>query len=166
MTNEFRLKNTRAAKINLERVAWARERWAAGEATQRALADAVGISTQQMGRILRGESWRDAPRPKTIEDATASQARVIAMLRAQQPELLPEGALALSKMEKHDAERAKQALVVEGFPEPADGPPPMNESPSVLEKMQAHVRAEKEKLAEKQARENSIAEFIETPPKE
>lgn len=52
----FGRSNTRAGKLNPEKVRQLRERYAMGE-TQNALGKAFGISTNQVGRIVRGESW-------------------------------------------------------------------------------------------------------------
>lgn len=48
--------NARISRVEVQRI---RERAAAGE-TQQSIADAVGLSRQQVGRIVRGERWAAA----------------------------------------------------------------------------------------------------------
>lgn len=52
----FGRSNTRAGKLNPSKVREIRERYNMGE-TQRDLGVAFGVSTNQIGRIVRGESW-------------------------------------------------------------------------------------------------------------
>ena len=83
MTNEFRIRNTRAAKLTQTQVIWARERYAKGGCTQGQLARALGIGIAQMGKILRGEAWMQvaqAVREPTAGEIAESQRRLLEML--------------------------------------------------------------------------------------
>lgn len=105
-------KNSRTAKMTVSRVLEMRRRYAEGE-TQSSLARAFDLSVVQVGRIVRGESFREvggaaqqAPRTadeslrevvrmrenggmtSVQEDASASQERFLAMQRAM-GEILP-----------------------------------------------------------------------------
>lgn len=45
------------AKLNEARVEWARVRYAVGGVTMQWMADLLGVSKQQISRIIRGERW-------------------------------------------------------------------------------------------------------------
>ena len=86
----FGPKNSRAAKLTAGQVIAIREQYAAGGCTQADLCRHYGVSVIQIGRIINGQSWQKLPMaPKTAADAAASQARLLEMLRREQPEAIP-----------------------------------------------------------------------------
>ncbi len=94
----FSKDNVRAARLNSDQVAEMRQLYAQG-VTQRALGEHYGLSTVQVGRIVRGESWkrsyalsveeakaRIAPDPEGIlQRALETQARVLGAQSTGQP---------------------------------------------------------------------------------
>lgn len=58
MTNEFYRRNTKAAKLSWSQIGDIRREYEAG-ATQGELCKKYGMSVGQIGRIVRGESWKD-----------------------------------------------------------------------------------------------------------
>jgi hypothetical protein len=62
---KFSRGHTRAAKLTAEQVHLIRQQYADG-ATQRALSDAFGVTVAQIGRIVRGEVWKQFDNPAAI----------------------------------------------------------------------------------------------------
>ena len=92
MQNVFGRRNTKAAKLSRSQVQEIRERYERGE-TQRELGQAYGVSTGQIGRVVRGESWatadggeyRPLSSPQALED---SWQRVMKRAAESEPEPL------------------------------------------------------------------------------
>ena len=59
MNGQFQRRNTRSAKLTISAVQEIRRRYADGE-TQSNLARVFEVSLNQIGRIVRGESWQSA----------------------------------------------------------------------------------------------------------
>lgn len=85
MTGKFGVRNTRGSKLTLVDVAEIRSLYEGG-ATQGSLARMFNISVNQIGRIVRGESWHQ-PAAQSDEQikiaAKASAERLVARLQAE-----------------------------------------------------------------------------------
>lgn len=105
MTNNFRMQNSKAAKINAADVMKIRELYGIGW-TQSRLCREFQISIGQIGRIVRGESWQQLPKIATEEEIAQSKARALALLGA---EFLPEGMAPQTTLERLAADVAAEA---------------------------------------------------------
>jgi hypothetical protein len=79
----FQRHNSRAAKLNASQVAEIRQLYEEGWSQGR-LCREYGMSIGQIGRIVRGESWRDYRMPDRIpteEEVQASAKRLEALLK-------------------------------------------------------------------------------------
>lgn len=115
MENAFRFKNTAAARLTPGQVVEIRERYAEGE-SQAALSRAFQVSVNQIGRIVRGESWQRLPmgmatkqeQEKTLQNLLRVQKEVeeFGVVREQPPESSP-----LPGISRLSEEAAKKAAV-------------------------------------------------------
>ncbi len=64
-SNKFYTRNTKAARLTPTQVQEIRAKYATGNYTQGALCQEYDISIVQIGRIVRGESWKGMPIPAT-----------------------------------------------------------------------------------------------------
>ena len=55
------------SKLTLEKVRWVKEELMKGEAGRRELANALGVGTETIARIDRGDSWAHVPWPEKVE---------------------------------------------------------------------------------------------------
>jgi transcriptional regulator with XRE-family HTH domain len=65
----FKPRNHRAARLTEDTVRWALDRYFIDRWTQRRIALATGVSLGTIGRITRGETWLNVPRPAPLASA-------------------------------------------------------------------------------------------------
>jgi transcriptional regulator with XRE-family HTH domain len=85
--SKFGQNNTRAAKLSNEQVFELRGLYAEG-ATQAHLARRYGVTTNTVGRIVRGESRQNVPLPE--ENHTAAQQRLLVLQEQRGDKVLEE----------------------------------------------------------------------------
>lgn len=83
--SKFYKRNSRAAKATPEIVQQIRQLYASGRYTQGQLSRAFHISVNQIGRIVRGESWQSMPLPEpTAADMDEMALRSMRVYQAAQ----------------------------------------------------------------------------------
>lgn len=132
MTNQFYRRNTKAAKLTWSAVEELRRKYEAG-ATQGELCREYGLSVGQVGRIVRGESWKDIKggeyKPLTGPmDFEASAARVLQRVAEENAREEAERALKPQKEELSPELQARMDAYlgrgVEPEPKVSSEPPP------------------------------------------
>jgi len=123
---KFQTGNARASRLSNDQVNAVRERYAAGNVTQRQLAREFQVHENTISRIIAGVTRINVPAPlrmPTEEEAQRSMARVLAALN-QTAEQLPvarevaaERSLLELKAESYGAKHTEQAVKL---PSPAD----------------------------------------------
>lgn len=108
---KFSAHNSRAAKVTAEMVLRMRLEYAKG-ATQNELADRYDLSVVQVGRIVRGESWRHVANPAKALSAEelAAVARRLIDIRPDVEQVAPEGETALERMQKDVTQERRSAV--------------------------------------------------------
>lgn len=76
-SGKFHRNNRGASKLTAGDVRNIREMYGGGHYTQGQLSRDFGISVNQIGRIVRGESWQDIPEPLSDEIAANALTRLI-----------------------------------------------------------------------------------------
>jgi len=132
----FEKRNRQSAKMTAEQVGEIRQHYAEG-ATQRDIGEYYGLSTVQVGRIVRRESWRGSAGSgeRSQSDVDKSQGRLLAMMGVGSMDelvgLVPTVAVAVT--EQPPARQAPRSLLDGG-----DGGD--DSEPTGLSQLEQHAR--------------------------
>lgn len=87
---KFNRGNSKAAKLNAEKVHEILEKYNSQGYTQARLCREYGVGVNTIGRIVRGESWQSVPTPArepTQDEINASMARILQLLNVDAAKL-------------------------------------------------------------------------------